>query len=71
MFANKVFQDEKYLNAAVKFADIVWQRGLLTKGYGLCHGVSGNSYTFMSLFQLTGVSLLNYCDKLYTILSPV
>jgi len=56
MFANKVFLDEKYLNAAEQYADIVWQRGLLTKGYGLCHGVSGNSYTFMSLFQLTGVS---------------
>jgi len=56
MFVNKVFLDEKYLNAAVRFAEVVWRRGLLTKGYGLCHGVSGNSYTFMTLFQLTGVS---------------
>ncbi|XP_060855743.1 lanC-like protein 2 isoform X2 [Metopolophium dirhodum] len=54
VLAYKVFLDEKYLNAAVQYADIVWKRGLLTKGYGLCHGVSGNSYAFMSLFQLTG-----------------
>jgi len=67
MFSNKVFLDEKYLNAAVQYADIVWKRGLLTKGYGLCHGVSGNSYAFMSLFQLTGVSLLKYCN--YIVLS--
>lgn len=51
--AYKIFLDEKYLNAAEQYADIVWQRGLLTKGYGLCHGVSGNSYSFISLFQIT------------------
>ncbi|XP_026817792.1 lanC-like protein 2 [Rhopalosiphum maidis] len=52
--AYKIFLDQKYLNAAEQFTNIVWQRGLLTKGYGLCHGVSGNSYAFISLFQLTG-----------------
>lgn len=60
MFVNQIFQDDKYLNAAEQFADIVWKRGLLTKGYGLCHGVSGNTYTFMSLYQLTGVSCTIY-----------
>ncbi|XP_025196704.1 lanC-like protein 2 [Melanaphis sacchari] len=58
--AYKIFLDEKYLEAAELYASVVWERGLLTKGYGLCHGVSGNSYTFMSLFQLTGKSKYLY-----------
>lgn len=56
MFAVQVFLDKKYFDAAVELNDVVWERGLLTKGYGLCHGVSGNSYAFLTLFQLTGVS---------------
>ena len=30
-----------------------WKRGLLRKGYGICHGVSGNAYTFLALFKQT------------------
>lgn len=56
LLKNKIFHDEKYLIAAEQYSEVVWKRGLLTKGYGLCHGVSGNTYTFMSLYQLTGVS---------------
>lgn len=56
MFKNQIFHDEKYLIAAEQYSEVVWKRGLLTKGYGLCHGVSGNTYTFISLYQLTGVS---------------
>ena len=29
----------------------VWNRGLLCKGSGLCHGVSGNGYSFLSLYR--------------------
>lgn len=43
-----------YLDAAVKCGEVVWERGLLRKGYGLCHGVSGNAYTFLQLYRLTG-----------------
>ena len=32
---------------------MVWQRGLLKKGYGICHGVAGNAYTFLSLYKAT------------------
>ena len=31
----------------------VWTRGLLTKGHGLCHGVSGNAYALLTLFRYT------------------
>ena len=53
MLAYKIFKKPHYLEAAKCFADLIWQRGLLKKGYGLCHGVSGNGYAFLGMFQLT------------------
>jgi len=35
-------------------AKVLWRRGLLRKGYGLCHGVAGNAYGFLTAYQLTG-----------------
>ncbi|CAL8470922.1 g10464 [Coccomyxa elongata] len=35
-------------------ADVIWTRGLLTKGVGLCHGISGNGYALLSAFRYTG-----------------
>jgi hypothetical protein len=32
---------------------VVWQRGILTKGYGLCHGTAGNGYVFLDLYRVT------------------
>ncbi len=29
-------------------AQAVWERGLLCKGLGLCHGVSGNAYALLA-----------------------
>lgn len=42
---------ESLFDAAIKAGELVWQRGLLKKGFGLCHGISGNGYTFLSLFK--------------------
>ena len=53
-FSCKVFGKEKYLDAALKCGEVVWRHGLLKKGYGICHGVAGNAYTFLSLFKQTG-----------------
>lgn len=53
MQAYKVFKEDKYLKDAVECSDIIWQRGLLRKGYGLCHGTAGNGYAFLSLYRLT------------------
>ena len=33
--------------------EVVWNRGLL-KRVGVCHGISGNTYVFLSLYRLTG-----------------
>lgn len=52
--AYKLFGQEEYLQTALKCGDVVWRRGLLTKGYSICHGVAGNAYTFLVLYQLTG-----------------
>lgn len=49
----QVFKEEQYLCDAYRCADVVWQYGLLKKGYGLCHGAAGNAYAFLALFNLT------------------
>ena len=33
--------------------NVTWSQGLLTKGHGLCHGVSGNAYAFLSMYRHT------------------
>lgn len=51
--AYKVFGEEKYLNSAIESSNVIWQRGILRKGYGLCHGTAGNGYAFLALYNLT------------------
>ncbi|XP_033116538.1 lanC-like protein 2 isoform X2 [Anneissia japonica] len=48
------FGDQKYLDQAESCGNVIWARGLLRKGYGLCHGTSGNGYAFVALYQVTG-----------------
>jgi len=38
--------------AAFEAGEVVWQRGVILKGNGLCHGLSGNGYTFLTLRRL-------------------
>jgi lantibiotic modifying enzyme len=52
--AYQVLGDGQYLSAAEQCGGVVWKRGLLRKGYGLCHGAAGNAYTFLQLYRLTG-----------------
>ncbi|XP_061821075.1 lanC-like protein 2 [Nerophis lumbriciformis] len=53
IMAYKVFEEEKYLKEAADCGEVIWQRGLLRKGYGICHGTAGNGYAFLSLYKLT------------------
>ena len=55
-FHQQVFGKDKYLSAAVKCGDVIWRRGLLKKGYGICHGAAGNAYAFLCLYKQTGDS---------------
>jgi len=48
--------DAKMRKAAFDASEVIWERGVLTKGYGLCHGISGNGYAFLSLYRWTGES---------------
>lgn len=40
--------------AALQAGEVVWARGVILKGNGLCHGLAGNGYAFLSLYRLTG-----------------
>ncbi|CAL8102070.1 unnamed protein product [Orchesella dallaii] len=50
--AYQVYGEQKYLDACMKMGDLMWTRGLLRKGPGICHGVAGNGYVFLVLNQL-------------------
>ncbi|KAJ9550181.1 hypothetical protein OSB04_014226 [Centaurea solstitialis] len=55
----KAAKDKEFLEAAEDAAEVVWKRGLLKK-VGICHGISGNAYVFLSLYRMTGnVELLH------------
>lgn len=57
---DRILKEEKLVSKldlvaeAEKLGELVWQRGLLRKGVGLCHGISGNGFCFLQLFQFTG-----------------
>ncbi|KAJ6383453.1 hypothetical protein OIU78_026855 [Salix suchowensis] len=63
--AAKVFGDREFLEAAINAAEVVWSSGLL-KRVGICHGISGNAYVFISLYQLTGNIEFLYKAKAFT-----
>ena len=48
-----MFDDDAYLESAWKAGDIIWSKGLLLKGFGICHGISGNTLVLHSLYRAT------------------
>ena len=44
---------DRFREAAVRAGEHVWERGLLRKGPGLCHGVSGNGYALLAVWRAT------------------
>lgn len=52
LLLNKAFQvygNNDYKQLAQNLAhDVVWKRGLLRKGVGLCHGISGSAYALLA-----------------------
>lgn len=62
--AAEVFRDEEFLRAAVDAAEVVWNRGML-KRVGICHGISGNAYAFLSLYRVTGNTEFLYRAKAF------
>ncbi|GBN01374.1 LanC-like protein 3 [Araneus ventricosus] len=47
------WKEEKYLRSCLACGEVVWNKGLLKKGPGICHGVAGNAYVFLLLYRLT------------------
>ncbi|CAH0720806.1 unnamed protein product, partial [Brenthis ino] len=60
VLANQVFKEEKYLTIAKRCGEVIWHRGLCSKGYSICHGVSGNAYAFLELYKATKKSIHLY-----------
>ena len=52
--AFRAFNDSKYLAIARRCCDVCWHRGILKKGFGLCHGIAGNAYSFLSVCRIEG-----------------
>ena len=52
LLAYKMFGVASYATTARKCAEVCWHRGLLKKGVGLCHGMSGNAYSFLQVAKL-------------------
>jgi len=50
---NGYLSGELIRDAMEECAQVVWERGLLTKGAGLCHGIAGNAYAFLSCYRAT------------------
>lgn len=46
--------DGRFRAAALGFAELTYEHGLLKKGPGLCHGVSGNGYVLLRAARLSG-----------------
>lgn len=40
-------------DAATMAGENIWLNGILKKGFGLCHGISGNGYGLLSLYRHT------------------
>jgi hypothetical protein len=57
LLAHQQWGGADYLAAATRAGELVWERGLLRKGNGLCHGTAGNGYAFLSLYRATGEGL--------------
>ena len=52
--AFRAFNDSKYLAIARRCCDVCWHRGILKKGFGLCHGIAGNAYSFLFVCRIEG-----------------
>ena len=58
--AYEVFEDAKFLKLMEIALECVWKYGILKKGFGICHGISGNAYPFVWLYKLTGQDEYHY-----------
>ena len=53
LLADEFFPSEDFKSVAQKCKISLWERGLLYKGNGICHGMSGICYALMKLYKFT------------------
>ena len=53
LLAEEIFPSNNFKNVALKCNKCLWERGLLYKGNGICHGMSGTCYALMALYKFT------------------
>ena len=51
-FLNKNFQ-EFFFKAAKRCGNLIWKKGILAKGPGICHGIAGSGYGLLLLYRFT------------------
>lgn len=52
----QLYSADKYIQSARKAANIIWEEGILKKGFNLCHGISGNAYAMLQLSKSSLIS---------------
>ena len=57
LLADALFPGNNFKNVALKCNKSLWERGLLYKGNGICHGMSGICYALMKLYLFTNDEL--------------
>ncbi|KAL6739850.1 hypothetical protein Aduo_013253 [Ancylostoma duodenale] len=50
----KRYGEQKYFRAALRCGELIWNKGVLKKGPGICHGVGGNGYALLMLYRACG-----------------
>ena len=53
--AYQLWSEDKYKNSLIKFAELLWNRGLTRRGPGISTGIAGNGYAFLLLYRITGL----------------
>jgi len=42
-----------FMESGLKAGENIWKFGIIKKGFGLCHGISGNGYAMLALYRHT------------------
>jgi hypothetical protein len=61
--AYTIFKEELFLKIALNCGDSIWERGILKKGNGICHGITGNAYGLYYIYKITSNS--DWLNKAY------
>ncbi|KAI6187150.1 LanC-like protein 3-like protein [Aphelenchoides besseyi] len=53
-----LFSEDQYLQSAKRCVELIWYKGILRKGFGLCHGIAGTGYAMLLLYRVVNDPLL-------------